>query len=81
LKNDTEEKRKLLEEVEQLKKEEQEVKKQIAKFSSVDPEAIAEMDKKAQVQSNSIYVIDNIYQIYFIKYRSLNLIFNVSFVL
>lgn len=38
--------------MEQLKKEEQEIKKQIAKFSGVDPEIIAEMDEKAQVQLN-----------------------------
>lgn len=38
--------------MEQLKKEEQEIKKQIAKFSGVDPEVIAEIDEKAQVQSN-----------------------------
>jgi len=38
-----------LEEVERLRKEEQEIKKQIAKFSDVDPEAIAKMDEKAQV--------------------------------
>lgn len=49
LKNDTEEKRKLLDEIEQLRKEEQEIKKQITKFSGVDPEVIAEMDEKAQV--------------------------------
>lgn len=53
MKNDTEEKRKLLEEVEQLRKEEQEIKNQIAKFSDVDPEIIAEMDKKTQVYNQN----------------------------
>ncbi|XP_039304196.1 meiotic nuclear division protein 1 homolog [Solenopsis invicta] len=48
LKNDTEEKRTILKEVEQLRKEEQEIKKQISKFSSVDPEVVAEMVEKVQ---------------------------------
>jgi len=38
-----------LEEVEWLRKEEQGIKKQIAKFSDVDPEVIMKMDEKAQV--------------------------------
>ncbi len=59
-----------MEEIEQLKKEEQEIKKQIAKFNSVDPEAIAEIDKKAQVQSNSIYVL----YITYIRYILSNII-------
>ncbi|KAG5309115.1 MND1 protein, partial [Pseudoatta argentina] len=64
LKNDTEEKRKQLEEVEQLKKEEQEIKKQIAKFSNVDPEAIAEMNKKAQKYKDGTNIwTDNIFSI------------------
>jgi hypothetical protein len=35
--------------VEHLKKEEQEIKKQITKFSDIDPDAIAEMNEKAKV--------------------------------
>ncbi|XP_018402646.1 PREDICTED: meiotic nuclear division protein 1 homolog [Cyphomyrmex costatus] len=64
LKNDTEEKRKLLEEVEQLKKEEQEIQKQIAKFSSIDPEVIAEMDKKTKKYKEVTNIwTDNIFAI------------------
>lgn len=49
MKCDTEERSNLLQEVERMKKEEQEIKKQIAKFSNIDPDAIAEMKEKAKV--------------------------------
>lgn len=48
-KNDTEEKRNLMKEIEKLRKEEQEIKQQIIKFSDVDEGVIAEMSKTAQV--------------------------------
>lgn len=49
VKDDTEERLKLLQEVEELKKEERKLKEQIVKFSGVDPEAIAQMSQKAMV--------------------------------
>lgn len=43
-----------------LKKEEQEIQKQIAKFSVINPEEIAEIKRKAQVSSIKINLIINL---------------------
>ncbi|XP_076636995.1 meiotic nuclear division protein 1 homolog isoform X3 [Colletes latitarsis] len=48
-KEDTEERQLLLQELEELKAKEDQLKKQIAKFSSADPEVIAKLEDKAQV--------------------------------
>ncbi|XP_012221427.1 meiotic nuclear division protein 1 homolog [Linepithema humile] len=64
LKSDTEERQTLLKEIEQLRKEEQEIKNQIAKFSGVDPEAIAEMNRKAQKYKDATNTwTDNIFAV------------------
>ncbi|XP_032665236.1 meiotic nuclear division protein 1 homolog [Odontomachus brunneus] len=64
LKSDTEERTMLLREVETLREKEQQVKQQVARFSDVDPEVIAEMHEKAEKYKNAINVwTDNIFAI------------------
>lgn len=54
MKNDTEERKKLLQEVELLREKEQRLKQQVAQFDDIDPVVIAETRKKAQVRSRNI---------------------------
>lgn len=64
VKDDTEERLKLLQEVEELKKEERKLKEQIVKFSGVDPEVIAQMSQKAMEYKDVANVwTDNIFAI------------------
>ncbi|XP_076636993.1 meiotic nuclear division protein 1 homolog isoform X2 [Colletes latitarsis] len=65
-KEDTEERQLLLQELEELKAKEDQLKKQIAKFSSADPEVIAKLEDKAQkykdaanVWTNNIFAIQS----------------------
>lgn len=63
-KEDTEERQILLQEIQQLREKENELKKCIAKFSDVDPEAIAKMAERAQVFKDATNTwTDNIYAI------------------
>ncbi|XP_076162203.1 meiotic nuclear division protein 1 homolog [Ptiloglossa arizonensis] len=63
-KEDTEERQLLLQELEELKAKEDQLKKQIAKFSDADPEAIAKLGEKAQEYKDATNVwTDNIFAI------------------
>nr|XP_034186728.1 meiotic nuclear division protein 1 homolog [Osmia lignaria] len=63
-KEDTEERQILLHELEELKAKEVQLKKQIAKFSDADPEAIAKLVEKAQEYKDAANVwTDNIFAI------------------
>lgn len=61
-KEDTEERQILLQEIQQLREKENELKQQIAKLSGVDPEVIARMAEKAQMfkEATNIWT-DNIF--------------------
>ncbi|XP_043260828.1 meiotic nuclear division protein 1 homolog [Colletes gigas] len=63
-KEDTEERQLLLQELEELKSKEDQLKKQIAKFSNADPEVIAKLEEKAQEYKDAANVwTDNIFAI------------------
>lgn len=63
-KEDTEERRILLAEVEKLKAEEIMLKKQVAKFADADPEVIARLNKKAEEYKEAVNIwTDNIFAI------------------
>lgn len=61
-KENTEERQILLHEIEELKAKEDQLKKQIAKFSDADPEAIAKLTEKAQEYKDATNIwTDNIF--------------------
>ncbi|XP_054004581.1 meiotic nuclear division protein 1 homolog [Hylaeus anthracinus] len=84
-KEDTQERQLLLQELEELKAKKEQLKEQIAKFSDADPEAIAELEKKAQEYKDATNAwTDNIFAIqswcknkFDISEQSLNKQFNI----
>ncbi|XP_043276564.1 meiotic nuclear division protein 1 homolog [Venturia canescens] len=63
-KEDTEERRAVLKEIEELREQEENLKKQIVKFSDSDPEVIAQIEDKALLYKDAVNVwTDNIFAI------------------
>ncbi|KAG7208636.1 hypothetical protein KM043_014843 [Ampulex compressa] len=63
-KEDTEERRALLQELEELRKKEKDLIKQVAKFSDADPEVIAKLNEKAKDYKEATNIwTDNIFAI------------------